>query len=67
MSDLTPVTTSPYRLVDPSPWPIVGAIAALLLTGGMVMYMHKIWGFGGEVVLAAGVISRTMSSGGATS
>ncbi len=36
----------PYHLVDPSPWPVVGAIAALLLTGGAVMYMHDIrfWG-----------------------
>ena len=30
----------PYHLVEPSPWPIVGAIAAGLLTGGGVLYMH---------------------------
>ena len=30
----------PYHLVDPSPWPIVGAIAAGLLAGGGVLYMH---------------------------
>jgi cytochrome c oxidase subunit 3 len=30
----------PYHLVDPSPWPIVGTIAAALLTGGAVLYMH---------------------------
>ena len=29
----------PYHLVDPSPWPIVGSISALLLSGG-VMWMH---------------------------
>jgi len=46
----------PYHLVDPSPWPIVGAISALLLTGGMVLFMHGIWGFGGKIVLAAGVV-----------
>jgi len=36
----------PYHLVDPSPWPIVGAIAALMLTSGAVLYMHDIrpWG-----------------------
>jgi len=46
----------PYHLVDPSPWPIVGAIAALLLTGGLVLFMHGIWGFGGKIVLALGVL-----------
>ena len=46
----------PYHLVDPSPWPIVGAISALLLTGGMVLFMHGIWGFGGKIVLALGVL-----------
>ena len=46
----------PYHLVDPSPWPIVGAISALLLTGGMVLFMHGIWGFGGKIVLAAGAL-----------
>jgi len=35
----------PYHLVDPSPWPIVGAIAALALTVGGVLFMHgNIWG-----------------------
>jgi cytochrome c oxidase subunit 3 len=46
----------PYHLVDPSPWPIVGSIAALLLTGGLVMFMHDIWGAGGKVILALGII-----------
>jgi len=31
----------PYHLVDPSPWPIVGAFSALFLTTGGVMYMHS--------------------------
>ena len=31
-----------YHLVDPSPWPLVGAIAALLLTSGAVMWMHEV-------------------------
>jgi cytochrome c oxidase subunit 3 len=30
----------PYHLVDPSPWPIVGAIAAGLLATCGVLYMH---------------------------
>jgi cytochrome c oxidase subunit 3 len=31
-----------YHLVDPSPWPFVGSISALVLTGGLVMYMHEV-------------------------
>jgi cytochrome c oxidase subunit 3 len=30
----------PYHLVDPSPWPLIGAIAAGVLTGGAVYWMH---------------------------
>jgi cytochrome c oxidase subunit 3 len=30
-----------YHLVNPSPWPFVGSMAALLLTGGGVMWMHE--------------------------
>lgn len=30
----------PYYLVDPSPWPFVGSMAALALTAGAVMWMH---------------------------
>ena len=30
----------PYHLVDPSPWPIVGAIAAGVLTAGAVVWFH---------------------------
>jgi len=29
-----------YHLVDPSPWPAVGALAGFMLTFGVVMYMH---------------------------
>ncbi|MFO1189471.1 MAG: cytochrome c oxidase subunit 3 [Alphaproteobacteria bacterium] len=30
----------PYHLVDPSPWPIVGAASALTLAIGAIMFMH---------------------------
>jgi len=33
-----------YHLVDPSPWPLVGAMSALALTGGAVMWMHEYTG-----------------------
>lgn len=29
-----------YHLVDPSPWPVVGAIAAFILAVGAIMWMH---------------------------
>ncbi|HXH52310.1 MAG TPA: cytochrome c oxidase subunit 3 [Sphingomicrobium sp.] len=29
-----------YHLVDPDPWPLIGAFAAFALTGGMVMWFH---------------------------
>ncbi|MEA2781121.1 MAG: cytochrome c oxidase subunit [Rhodospirillaceae bacterium] len=32
----------PYHLVDPSPWPALGAIAAGVFMTGLVMYMHNI-------------------------
>ncbi len=30
----------PYHLVEPSPWPIIGAFGGLLSTFGLVLYMH---------------------------
>jgi cytochrome c oxidase subunit 3 len=30
----------PYHLVDPSPWPVIGSIAAFVLAMGAVFYMH---------------------------
>ena len=30
-----------YHLVDPSPWPIVGSMAALVMLGGAVLWMNK--------------------------
>jgi len=32
-----------YHLVDPSPWPIVGAAAVMLAAFGAVMWMHNTW------------------------
>src|SRR5438309_10898345 len=43
--DAHAVPKHPYHLVDPSPWPIVGAIAAGLLATGGVLFIH------GHVVL----------------
>ncbi len=30
----------PYHLVDPSPWPVVGAASALALAAGAILFMH---------------------------
>jgi cytochrome c oxidase subunit III len=30
-----------YHIVDPSPWPATGAFSGLLLTSGLVMWMHS--------------------------
>jgi cytochrome c oxidase subunit 3 len=38
-----------YHLVDPSPWPIVGAISAFVTTSGGVLYMHN-YNYGGFVL-----------------
>jgi hypothetical protein len=34
-----------FHLVNPSPWPIVGAFSALFLVSGAILYMHyeMIW------------------------
>ena len=31
----------PYHLVDPSPWPLLGSLSALVLAVGAIMFMHK--------------------------
>lgn len=40
----------PYHLVDVSPWPLVGALSALMLTIGGVMSMHS-YNYGTTVLL----------------
>ena len=37
-------TTHSYHLVDPSPWPILSALGAFMVTTGGVLYMHKFSG-----------------------
>ncbi|HKX91011.1 MAG TPA: cytochrome c oxidase subunit 3 [Sphingomicrobium sp.] len=43
-----------YHLVNPSPWPLVGAFAALFLFGGLVMWWHD--NPYGKVVFGLGVV-----------
>ena len=30
----------PFHMVDPSPWPLTGAVAALLITSGLATWFH---------------------------
>ena len=43
-----------YHLVEPDPWPLIGAFAALALFGGLVMWMHD--NPYGKFVFAGGAI-----------
>jgi len=44
----------PFHLVDPSPWPLIGAFTAMTTTTGGVMYMHAYKN--GGYVMAFGLI-----------
>lgn len=47
-------TRHQYHLVNPSPWPILGAFALFAVAIGMAMFMHKIaWG---GTILTAGLM-----------
>lgn len=43
-----------YHLVDQSPWPLVAALGAFMLTSGLVLYMHRF--VGGWNLLITGFI-----------
>jgi cytochrome c oxidase subunit 3 len=45
----------PYHLVDPSPWPFIGAFSGLLFVLGMVAWMHAWTGW--PVLMALGVLA----------
>ena len=47
----------PYHLVEPSIWPILGAVAAGLMMGGMVLFMHKVKIHQGSISAGAGRLS----------
>src|SRR3954447_13671690 len=44
-----------YHLVDPSPWPIVGSVAAFVLAVGLISWMHKMYA-AAPLVFAAGAL-----------
>jgi cytochrome c oxidase subunit III len=47
MSSAHSETQHPYHLVEPSPWPLLGALTAGLMFGGAVWYLHDgpFWAF----------------------
>lgn len=49
--------THAYHIVNPSPWPLTGALSALLLTSGLVMWFH----FNSVLLLAIGLITNTLT------
>ena len=45
-----------YHLVDPSPWPLIGAVSAFVMAVGAVMTMKSLAGGFGSLVFGAGII-----------
>nr|BCO16548.1 cytochrome oxidase subunit 3 [Nephrurus amyae] len=48
----------PYHLVDQSPWPLTGAIAALLMTSGLAMWFH----FNSTILMTTGLTTLVLTS-----
>nr|APC60869.1 cytochrome c oxidase subunit III [Diplomys labilis] len=46
-----------YHMVNPSPWPLTGALSALLLTSGLIMWFH----FSSSTLLTLSLITNTMT------
>ncbi|HEX6119051.1 MAG TPA: cytochrome c oxidase subunit 3, partial [Dongiaceae bacterium] len=48
----------PYHLVDPSPWPLIGSIAAFVLTFGIVQFMHGhgVWWIAPGIAILLGTL-----------
>jgi cytochrome c oxidase subunit 3 len=44
-----------YHLVDPSPWPVLGSLAAFILAVGAVAWMHKMFS-AAPIVFGVGVV-----------
>lgn len=49
----------PFHLVNPSPWPLVTAMSALVITSGLFLYMHSY--FGGHLIFPAGLLMLIFS------
>lgn len=49
--------THAYHIVNPSPWPLTGAISALLLTSGLVIWFH----YNSTILLSLGLLANTLT------
>nr|APC60856.1 cytochrome c oxidase subunit III [Kannabateomys amblyonyx] len=49
--------THAYHMVNPSPWPLTGALSALLLTSGLIMWFH----FNSSLLLTLSMITNMMT------
>ena len=52
----------PYHLVDPSPWPAIGAAASFVLFVGAVMFMHE--AAGGTAIMIVGFVGVLVTMAG---
>lgn len=49
--------THAYHIVNPSPWPLTGALSALLLTSGLVIWFH----YNSTVLLSLGLLANILT------
>nr|AMF83619.1 cytochrome c oxidase subunit III [Selaroides leptolepis] len=48
----------PYHMVDPSPWPLTGALGALLMTSGLAIWFH----FQSALLMTLGLMLDTLTT-----
>nr|YP_009400159.1 cytochrome c oxidase subunit III [Gekko hokouensis]AMW90875.1 cytochrome c oxidase subunit III [Gekko hokouensis] len=46
-----------YHMVDPSPWPLTGAMAALLMTSGLAVWFH----YNSTTIMTMGLVSMLLT------
>lgn len=49
--------THAYHIVNPSPWPLTGALSALLLTSGLVIWFH----YNSSILLSLGLLANILT------
>nr|QLF99429.1 cytochrome c oxidase subunit III [Mammut americanum]QLF99494.1 cytochrome c oxidase subunit III [Mammut americanum] len=49
--------THAYHMVDPSPWPLTGALSALLMTSGLIMWFH----YHSGIILILGLMTNILT------
>jgi len=60
MSEAHSVPKHPYHLVDPSPWPLIGALSGGVLATGAVIFMHG----GGTPLMIIGLLMVMLTMAG---